>query len=42
VVARRVLADNVGSRRALERSGFAVDEIAGRYVAYTLTAPDGD
>jgi RimJ/RimL family protein N-acetyltransferase len=42
VVARRVLADNVGSRRALERSGFAVDEITGRYVGYTLTAPDGD
>ncbi|MCW2568467.1 MAG: acetyltransferase, family [Mycobacterium sp.] len=41
VVARRVLADNVGSRRALERSGFAVDEVAGRYVGYALSTREG-
>jgi RimJ/RimL family protein N-acetyltransferase len=42
VVARRVLADNVGSRRVLERSGFAVDEVAGRYVGYTFTVSDSN
>jgi RimJ/RimL family protein N-acetyltransferase len=42
VVARRVLADNLGSRRALERSGFAVEEFAGQYVGYARPAAKGD
>jgi RimJ/RimL family protein N-acetyltransferase len=42
VVARRVLADNVGSRRALERCGFAVDEVRGRYVGYAVAVGKGD
>ena len=34
VVARRVLADNVASRRALERCGFTLTDADARYVAY--------
>jgi RimJ/RimL family protein N-acetyltransferase len=36
VVARRVVADNVASRRTLERCGFTVDEVDGRHVSYVL------
>lgn len=42
VVARRVLADNVGSRRALERSGFTVEETLGPYVVYAYPTREGD
>jgi RimJ/RimL family protein N-acetyltransferase len=42
VVARRVLADNVGSRRALERGGFVMDDVAGRYVGYAFLTRNGD
>ncbi|HEV7826850.1 MAG TPA: GNAT family N-acetyltransferase [Mycobacteriales bacterium] len=36
VVARRVLADNVASRRTLERCGYALDEVGERYVDYAI------
>ena len=37
VVARRVLPDNHGSRRALERGGFVVDEAGSGEVGYALS-----
>jgi RimJ/RimL family protein N-acetyltransferase len=39
VVARGVLADNVPSRRALERAGFALERAEGGLVWYALARP---
>ncbi len=41
VVAREVLADNVPSRRALERAGFALEREEGGLVWYALGDPNG-
>jgi RimJ/RimL family protein N-acetyltransferase len=37
VVGRRIRTDNLGSRRALERCGFALDEVGTRHVSYALS-----
>src|SRR5215210_3533239 len=42
VVARKVLADNVPSRRALENAGFVLERQKGGLVWYARTAPRGN
>jgi RimJ/RimL family protein N-acetyltransferase len=41
VVAREVLADNVPSRRALERAGFVLEREEGGLAWYALVGPNG-
>lgn len=41
VVAREVLADNMPSRRALERAGFVLERSEGGLVWYALEGPNG-